>query len=832
MSEHTARRDPVNHEYSEGRKHGRTPNAAAFIGPLWAWGPGLALFGTALAMLGHRPVWVWHESDPRIAIPLGLGDESARATISIMLPITAVALTIIAIAYALPVVKRHPVVVCHLVGSIWVAWFMLQMTSQAGWSLTWGIIHGFMSIIGGGGWAFLRTDALRKDPRKDGDAKSDGGIREAVGVATSAVNRKSIEQTPFGAKFTVELGAKETIKTITEALPHLAREAHAVPNMSFISQGADASRVDVNLVTINPFDDWRPWPGLMHPGGSYVESFRTSYYVTGEEMIYYFAAKRGRIKPRQATGMIRMGTTRAGKSGDSDIELAEALSRRDAVVVAIVIKKFNQNLGWCKQYLSLAAETVQKARILEAGIWRLVDYRVAQMSGDDDDRDWSPDVYKKYGFTAVHFYYDEADKVLGRLAEKIATTALSVGVFMSASLPAADHKSMPVAIRRSLGIRKCFGTADSYSADFVLTDETRAIAPDPFEWGVDYPGAHLMDRATGVERRLWSVPGRSYYAGHGELAAAVAAARRTFTPATFTPGEIEALGEAFTVCQPGRVGVDDTPAGGVRGNGVTGVTTDPVTGVTTDPVTGVTGVTADPVTGAPTIDAATIQAALALLAERGESPTEHNLMIAIGLVSERRERQPASGRGNTSRADVRTDMATDDLGRLSDEGDDMDDMDTDDDVIDYDDPDDDDQFEVRIGPPGPMEGLDGSDLADLASIDARTHADMRRTPGDAIELDDGVPRAKTQAEADAELDRAITILVVEQGKREFASGEVLALCRLWDDAKMSRRLKAISDPQLPDWIAPPGIKLRRLRRGRWGADYTPMPVSSGSNHGA
>jgi hypothetical protein len=822
----TSRHDhEVTSEFDGGRRQGRRPNGQAFAGPLLAWGPGLAGVGMVFAFLGHSWTWVMHAHDPRIAMTYGLDDQDARASIGLILVVVAVALSIIIVVHGIRIVKRDPAVVAHLLASVWLAFVILYITSQWGWSLSWILWHVGLSVIGGGSWAILRTDALRKDPRKDGDAKSDGGIREAVGIATSAVNRKSITPTPFGAKFEIELAGNETIKTIKEALPHLEREARAVPGMSFLMQGENAALVDVNLVTVNPFGDWLPWPGLSHPGESFACGFRTSYYVTGEEMIYYFAALHDRKNPRQRTGIIRMGTTGSGKSGDADMELAEALSRRDCVVVAIIMGKFRQNLGWCQDMLTLAADTPARARTLEGAIWRLVEYRAAAMGGGDDERDWSPEIFRRFGFPAVLFYYDEADKILGRLADKIATTALSVGVFMSATLPAADTKSMPAGVRRSLGTRKCFGTGDSYSADFVLSDETRKLAPDPYEWGVAYPGAQILDRASGVDRRLWSVPGRSYYAGHDELRAACLAAR-TFAPAAFTPGELAAINadpdevNVVEVCNPMNIGGDTCtaqPAGAHPGPDVHQgqVFTPPVPPVNT----------AHPAAGAHPggIPADVLADALVEIGRRGEHPTPDNIMAMCAQITEQRERV----RVDTERASsAQPAAARPERIRLNSD----DDAGEDDDVYDYEEDDEDERFVVNIGPPTTSTELDAGDLADMARIDPRGGYVPTARRGGNIELIDDVPRARNQAEADAELDRAIVILVVDRGMTEFGNKDVLDLCRLWDDAMMSRRLKAVSDPERPDMVAPPGIKLHKIRHGRWGATHERGLVAAGDGH--
>lgn len=797
----TSRHDhEVTAEFEHGRRRGRRPNAGAFVGPLMAWGPGLAVVGLIMAFIGHSFTIVFHRDDPHIAATYGLDDQDARATIGLMLVVVAVSLSVVVGLYGARIVKRDPVIVIHLLGSVWLTFLILYISSQWGWSLSWVLWHVALSTIGGASWAILRTDALRKDPREKGDDKNDGGYRDALGVANTEV--KAVEPTRYGVRMTIKHLTGSNRGQLVKALPNLEAEVGAVDGMSFLTRGKNLSETKVDLITKDPWTEWREWPGLSHPGGSFADSFVTSYYVTGDDAPYWFAANHSRSNPRQRSGKVRAGATGAGKSGDLIIEVAEGLSRRDTITVVVFMGKFRQNLGWAEDMITLIADTQAKARALEAGIWNLVAYRAGIMHGTDQDRDWSPEAYRKYGFAAVHFVYDEADKILGKLAEDIATTALAVGVFMSVTLPDTDHRSMPVKVRRSLGIRDCYGTGDKYTHTMILQESTAESAPAPFEIGTTIPGWHIMDRVNGIDPALFTVPCRTYYATQERLRAAVVAARRQFEPAVFTSGEIECFrrveGDAWEMCQPALVGMGVQPAGVQPTPGV-----QPAAEPTAQPA-GVQPGAVQVFTEAQMRDAFT-QATAAVQAMGQPMNADTIAAAASAILNSLGVQHSAPGEQPRASGMPFADAQ---------EGEQVDIPDEERTVVNFD----------RPMPPGSASTAE--QRAEWNKIPRKD--EYVRKSKISIDFDDVRPQPVDQAAADAEFDRVIRQMV-EQGVSEFRNQDLLERCELWSDVMMTRRLRDLADPQKPAIVMPPGVKLIKLSWGHWQLVYEQAPA--GAAHG-
>jgi hypothetical protein len=399
-------------------------------------------------------------------------------------------------------------------------------------------------------WNMHRTDALRADPREE-DGGRDGGWGEIFGVPNSRVT--NVRRTDHAVTATVVHGKGETYQQVAAALPKIESAAGAVAGRGRVVRGERADTSEVTVMTSDPFTDWLFMSGLSHPGGSFADPITTSYFDTGEPERYWFPAGEtagGQYRAAHHRG--RMGMTGSGKSGEAKIEIAEVLSRRDVVVLYTDPIKGEQGAGGLLHFFTCFADTASKGKMLFRAVNALVLYR-ADLMGQHGYTDWSPEVYEKLGLPAVYYFIDEADQLINTDAFKsLATTARSVGVFLSVTLPRADSTAMPTTARYSLGAWKCFGVGDDYSAGFALTEDTRKAGAAPENWRVAIPGAHYHDTAPGVPPQMWAVPLRSYRVQHGQLAQWVADARAQFAPAQFTPEEIEILNRngAYAACRP------------------------------------------------------------------------------------------------------------------------------------------------------------------------------------------------------------------------------------------------------------------------------------------
>ena len=457
-----------------------------------------------------------------------------------------------------PVFFRHVRLTLYVVFGVW---FTLAVF---GWSASRGIVIVAVLAVGAISWNLHRTDALRADPRGNDDEDSWGKV---FGIPKTRIGR--IDRTEHATSVVLHHDGGETHHDVAAALPKIESAAGAVAGRGRVVKGERADTSVLTIINDDPFDQWLHLPGLSNPGGSFADSFTTSYYDTGKWERYWFAAGlEANGMPRSACSRGRMGMTRSGKTGEAKNEVAEVASRRDVLILYADATKGEQGAGDLLHFFTAYADTTSKAKLLFNAVKKLVQYR-ADLMGQHGFTDWTPEVYEKLGLAAIYYFIDEADELINTEVFKwLATKGLSTGVFLSVTLPRADHQSMPPTARYSLGAWKCFGTGDEYSAAFALTEATRKAGATPEDWRIQFPGAHYHDTAPGVPPQMYPVPLRSGRSDHRQLAAWVAEARATFTPAMLTAEEAQILDAngALTSCRPeNRRALMANPAGVIEG---------------------------------------------------------------------------------------------------------------------------------------------------------------------------------------------------------------------------------------------------------------------------
>lgn len=485
-----------------------------------------------------------------------------------------------AVGIGYKVTKRLPFVVWHVVATVCGLGIFWSVLVWLGWSRWLLIVYLFASLAVAGSWSLYRVDALRSAAK--GDSDGGGGLADLLGWPKGAkVRQGSIEADEYAVTAVIDHDAVPA-NQVANALPVLVEKSGAVRGRSTIIPGERGGSSTVRLVHTDPFKDWRVWPGLSHPGLSFAYPFRTAYYTTGEVQWYSFAQTPDRNFARSQVAkkfrspndahLGRQGATRAGKSGDTAIEIAEALSRRDCIVALVNTAKLMQDSAWCLDHVALAADTKPKSRVLFDALRSLGEYR-SNVMGDRKNagkhRTWTPDAYTDLGFAALLVEVDEGDQVLsGADVTWLTTKGLSLGIFVSASISRAVTDGMASTLRSAVTQWKCFGAGQSYDKGFALSDETIAAGAAPETFGTRFPGAHYLDKAQGVPETLYPIDARSFKTERdfSDLRREVDAARATFTPATFTPGEIKVLGDAFRICAPqtllfGVRNADDDPPG-------------------------------------------------------------------------------------------------------------------------------------------------------------------------------------------------------------------------------------------------------------------------------
>lgn len=455
------------------------------------------------------------------------------------------ATTVLAVfAYAIGTqTRRHPLVVAHTVGTVSAAGFAIVVSTIIGFPGPWVWVLMLVAVVAAGSWNLRRVDALRADPREPGD--SEDSLSKAVGLAKTQVGKPQVHANRVEIPLRHRGG--ETVADAQSALAKVEAVAGTLPGRSRVVRDPDdASRSTIVLTTRDELKHWTRWPGPANPGGSFALPIRIGVYEDGQVEQYWHVA--GDDRPANHVG--RMGMTRSGKTGNALVALADVATRTDVVILYADCAKGGQSIGPIRPAVTLYADTQPKVTALFRGVEKMVADRANRL-GRHGFRDWSPECYTHADLRmpAVLFHMDEADDYIGtERFTRLCKASLSVGVYLSPTLPRADHASMPTTARFSIGQWLCFGTGDSYSAEFALSEQTIAAGAHPEFWKNRRQGYHYLDGAPGVDEDRYPMPARSYGAQFDQLEAAVAEGARW--RASLPGYDIASLGDAWMACQP------------------------------------------------------------------------------------------------------------------------------------------------------------------------------------------------------------------------------------------------------------------------------------------
>ncbi len=447
----------------------------------------------------------------------------------------------------------------------WYSRLVAVVHMPAWWIVTYLVFAVFVSLT----WLMNRLDSFRA--KNSERSEDDGSLAKLLGLPTGAkVRAKTIDADEYAVTAKIDHPTVPA-DNVAKALPAMVEYAGAVRGRSTIIPDERGGSSTVRIVKTDPMKDWRTWPGLSHPGGTFAYPIRTAYYSTGEMQWYSFARTpepdeypaspvATEFRAPNDAHLGRQGATRAGKSGDTAIEIAEVASRRDAVLVLVNLAKLRQDAGWCLDFATLLADKKARAKVLLSGLRSLGEFRsdvMGDLRYEGRHRTWTPLTYDELGFAAVFVQVDEGDLALsGADVTWLSTKGLSLGIYLSVSISRAVTDGMASTLRSAIPTWKAFGAGQDYDGGFALSDETIKRGADPSAFGTRFPGAHYLDKAGGVAETLYPVDARSFKTRRdfGDLRAAVEAARATFTPATLTPEEIKAFGEeAYEYCRPRAV---------------------------------------------------------------------------------------------------------------------------------------------------------------------------------------------------------------------------------------------------------------------------------------
>ncbi len=474
--------------------------------------------------------------------------------------ITGLLLALIAAGIGLRVSRRMPFVVWHVIVTCVLVGVSAGITTDIGWAYSrfWTVLHVFGNLLIAASWALYRIDALRAAATgKSGDAW--GAV---IGLAKSRPRKVTFDEAHVFVE--VEHGPGDTTDTVAAAAKKLESNAGAIKGRTTVTGG---ERADTSLITMtmaDPFADWRNWPGLSHPGRSFAFPLRTAYYSTGSSQWFSFVASLRSpltsFRSEGATFVGAVGTTGAGKSGFLTNVAAETLSRSDAVVVWVDADKLMQNAGWCMDMLAMAAKDKAGVRSVTKALVKLAEFRVTKFGQALLDaivdpeappigREWTPQLAQELGEPAVLVIADEADTYMdGDDWKRLATKGRSLGIFLLPATPRASNAEVPALIRGSVATWKTFGIGDNYSGTFSMSQETQDAGADPSKFRA--PGMHYLDKAPGVDVRMYAVAAREFKSDPAALRRELEAVRKAHPPMTLSAESVAYMGEHFQKCRP------------------------------------------------------------------------------------------------------------------------------------------------------------------------------------------------------------------------------------------------------------------------------------------
>lgn len=257
------------------------------------------------------------------------------------------------------------------------------------------------------------------------------------------------------------------------------------------SPGATARRTNAVLVHPGTLDEPRIYPGPSLPGGSIAAPLHWGRFADGTEW-------NSSLFPPGLPGhqLLITGMTGSAKTtGPGYCMLAEAMTRRDAAIIAFDPRKGEQFLGPLRPGLHHLATDMND--VIEY-LWRLnllCRPRMDYLGGLG-----LPQWTEGCGLTAIVAHVEEAALVLDALGKTavrqwvlpMVLAMRSAGIFVCLSLQRASWDQIPPVIRAQLH-SICMGVHSKADAEFGLSHDQKAAGCNPGKWASAWPGKCFTD---------------------------------------------------------------------------------------------------------------------------------------------------------------------------------------------------------------------------------------------------------------------------------------------------------------------------------------------------
>lgn len=362
----------------------------------------------------------------------------------------------------------------------------------------------YLAIVGGLGVAIswnLRAVIRRRDPeagRIDGlgwlfdRTKASFGLEGATAHTTEATDRK------IEAKLELPPGEK-TVADVQKRKEYIEGGMGLPPGAVTIA--ADTDRADHAHMTVsdprvmkNPI----PWPGPSRPGASVAEPLRLGVWQDADDTEYTIVGHHVQV----------MGMSGSGKSiGCCWNTLAEIVSRRDSMVLAIDLKKGEQTLGPMRPALHRFERTPEGAKDLISELRAKLAERTDALAAKGLVK-WQ----EGCGLSYIVLWIEEAWRLFEVVDmdefEDLMKALRSAGGTVVYSLQRGDSTQVPTLVKGQVATW-CFGVANSHDAGWGLSDAQDEGGAKPELWQTHQPGMCYLD-APSIPRDRVAMPWRTY----------------------------------------------------------------------------------------------------------------------------------------------------------------------------------------------------------------------------------------------------------------------------------------------------------------------------------
>ncbi|MGH3611379.1 MAG: hypothetical protein ACRDRK_01905 [Pseudonocardia sp.] len=454
----------------------------------------------------------------------------------------------------------------HVAGTVAVAGLWLLAATVVG-PLERPVLDlwGFLGAVGAVSWnlrlALHRPASSRRDeeddlttPRKAGRA-----LMASVGMRGTELHPNHVDGNRVSGALELASG-QHTVDDAQKRAGQLAA-ALEVPRggVRFTEDPNNAGRGEFSFTVRDVLATATPWPGPSAVGGTVFDLIPMGVYETGAVMSKTVADKSG------AKHELIQGTTGAGKSSGSKVEVCELMTRREVGIIVVDTVKGIQTFGAAARGLAgfITSEPLAKRfmKRLMVVIKAHTDYLGAR-----DLTAWVPGC----GLTFLVVQLEEAGILLEELGDEfknVVKAARSAGIAVKVSLQRPSHDEMPTTARAQLGSTSCYGMgADDPVC--MLPEAVQDAGADPRRWGDRQPGCVYI-AGTGIAVAQAATPLRTYDVDGDAPGVVMARVAGEFGP-RMTPLSqvtIAALGDVWRDMVPPVELVERTKAAALPGAG-------------------------------------------------------------------------------------------------------------------------------------------------------------------------------------------------------------------------------------------------------------------------